>query len=194
MDRLGSRRTGLLFLAGLLGSFFLERLLSMLFQWSGPCNHVPAPDRPAEPFHHTHEHERTSQSPLVTNILMSGAVPAFAQEGPLGGSPGSPPSEDPRFWARAEYLGWWLKNAPVPVSVTTGSAANPTEELLNSNQNFGLTSGGRGEIVVRALDPREDTLSGADRGRAARCVGVRRDRARGQIGADRNRRGVTLSC
>ena len=77
MDRLGSRRTGLLFLTGLLGSFLLERFLSMLFQQADPCDHSAAPDVQPERFHHAHEHERISQKPLVTNILLSGAVHSF---------------------------------------------------------------------------------------------------------------------
>jgi hypothetical protein len=50
-----------------------------------------------------------------------------------------------RFWLRAEYLAWWVKNAPLPVSlVTTGDASsNPGAELLNSNLHYGSFAGMR---------------------------------------------------
>ena len=77
MDRLGSRKTGLLFLAGLLGSFLLERLLMSLFQHTGPCHHSSALGSPTENFHHSHEHQHHSGNPLVANILLSGAIHSF---------------------------------------------------------------------------------------------------------------------
>jgi hypothetical protein len=48
-----------------------------------------------------------------------------------------------RYWVRGEYLAYLVKNAPLPVSVVTGDQANPTQELLNSNQSFGMFSGFR---------------------------------------------------
>jgi Putative beta barrel porin-7 (BBP7) len=47
-------------------------------------------------------------------------------------------------WARAEYLLYWVKNTPMPVSLVTGSdPTNPTQELLNSDRSFGACSGMR---------------------------------------------------
>ena len=50
-----------------------------------------------------------------------------------------------RFWLRAEYLAWWVKDAPLPVSlVTTGDPnSNPGAELLNSNLHYGSFAGMR---------------------------------------------------
>src|ERR1043165_1996294 len=48
-----------------------------------------------------------------------------------------------RFWVRAEYLGWWVKNTPAPISILTGDPANPNVELLNSDRSFGMFSGFR---------------------------------------------------
>lgn len=50
-----------------------------------------------------------------------------------------------RFWVRAEYLAWWIKNAPLPVSLlTTGDPLNSAgAELLNGNRDFGAFSGMR---------------------------------------------------
>lgn len=59
------RRATLLFLLGLLGSFLLERLLSIGFEYSASVGHV---------------HERAlagAGKPLVTSILLSGAVHSF---------------------------------------------------------------------------------------------------------------------
>ena len=52
-------------------------------------------------------------------------------------------SDSYRFWVRAEYLAYWVRSAPQPVSLVTGDPANPTQELLSSNQNFGMFSGFR---------------------------------------------------
>jgi Putative beta barrel porin-7 (BBP7) len=55
-----------------------------------------------------------------------------------------PPPEAYSIWARAEYLLFWVKNTPMPISVVTGSdPTNPTQELLNSDQSFGALSGMR---------------------------------------------------
>ena len=56
------------------------------------------------------------------------------------------------FWARAEYLAYWVKNAPLPISLVTGDPNNPTQELLNSDQNYGMASGFRISLGVW-LDP-----------------------------------------
>jgi putative beta barrel porin BBP7 len=47
------------------------------------------------------------------------------------------------FWARAEYLAYWVKNAPLPVSLVTGDPNNPTQELLDSSRNLGMFAGFR---------------------------------------------------
>ena len=47
------------------------------------------------------------------------------------------------FWVRADYLAYWVKSAPVPVSIVTGASGTPTQELLNTNQNLGMLSGFR---------------------------------------------------
>ncbi|HZZ79366.1 MAG TPA: BBP7 family outer membrane beta-barrel protein, partial [Gemmataceae bacterium] len=48
------------------------------------------------------------------------------------------------FWARAEYLLFFVKNTPMPVSLVTGpDPTNPTQELLNSDRSFGPFSGMR---------------------------------------------------
>src|SRR5438132_8749111 len=41
-----------------------------------------------------------------------------------------------RYWVRAEFLAYWVKDAPLPVSLVSGDPANPTRELLNSDQSF----------------------------------------------------------
>lgn len=48
-----------------------------------------------------------------------------------------------RIWVRAEYLSYWVKNTPVPVSIVTGDINNPTQELLNSERSLGMLSGFR---------------------------------------------------
>jgi hypothetical protein len=48
-----------------------------------------------------------------------------------------------RYWVRAEYLAYWVRNAPLPISLVTGDPANPTQDLLNSNQSLGMFSGFR---------------------------------------------------
>jgi hypothetical protein len=52
-------------------------------------------------------------------------------------------SELSRFWVRAEYLAYWVKNAPLPVSLVTGDPSNPTQELLSSDRSLGMFSGFR---------------------------------------------------
>ena len=69
------------------------------------------------------------------------------------------PDDGLRYWARGEYLLWWVKSAPYPIPiVTTGDPAtgfplvntaggigqNGTQVLLgNSSASFGAFSGGR---------------------------------------------------
>ena len=82
------------------------------------------------------------------------AVPVFAQAPPP--APVPPETEVPanpdasapapdllRYWVQAEYLAYWVKNAPLPIALVTGEPANPTQDLLGSNQSLGLFSGFR---------------------------------------------------
>ena len=63
-----------------------------------------------------------------------------------------PPPGGNFFWARADYLLWWIKNSSVPALVTTGSPTdiNPgalgqpgTSVLFGGNINNQVRSGGR---------------------------------------------------
>jgi hypothetical protein len=56
------------------------------------------------------------------------------------------------YWVRGEYLAYWVKNAPLPVSLTTGYGPNPTQQLLNTDQSFGVFSGFRAGVGAW-LDP-----------------------------------------
>ena len=72
-------------------------------------------------------------------------LPAASSESAASADPDGPPEEPDLFhyWVRAEYLAYWVKNAPLPVSLVTGDPANPTQELLNTDQSFGMFSGAR---------------------------------------------------
>ena len=63
----------------------------------------------------------------------------------VGVTSGSQPCSDEAAGLRSLGLNtaYWVKNAPLPVSLVTGDPANPTHELLNSDQNFGMFSGVR---------------------------------------------------
>src|ERR1017187_2631985 len=103
--------------------------------------------------------------PWVLGAWLLAAAPTFAQVPPSPGLPGpftypdlkapppalAPKTEAPaipgdepapsdtfKFWVRGEYLGWWVKNTPLPVSLVTGDPNNPTQELLNSDRSFGM--------------------------------------------------------
>lgn len=69
------RKTTALVLVGLLGSFALERTLTVVFRRLRAPNSAPA--GADLHFHHGHEHEASSGRPLVANILLSGAVHSF---------------------------------------------------------------------------------------------------------------------
>lgn len=74
--------------------------------------------------------------PVFVPAVPEGPVTSFAQ----------PPVPDTfRFWVRAEYLSYWVKNTPLPISLVTGDPnnPNPTQELLNSDRSFGMFSGFR---------------------------------------------------
>ncbi len=56
----------------------------------------------------------------------------------------TPPPDTYTIWARADYLLYWVKGTPLPLSLVTGSdPTNPTQELLNSDRSFGAFSGVR---------------------------------------------------
>ena len=76
MQRVGvGNRLSLLLVVGFLISFFLERLLWILFRGSGtPDGHLHLD---GEFFHHGHERDRHGHVGLVGNILFGGAVHSF---------------------------------------------------------------------------------------------------------------------
>lgn len=102
---------------------------------------------------------RTGMPALLAAWLFA-AAPVFAQsppatdaapasEAPLAGTmDAGQPLDDSKFWMRAEYLGYWVKGAPLPVALVTGDPANPTHELLNSAQSLGFFSGLRFDLGV----------------------------------------------
>src|SRR5947208_132817 len=119
--------------------------------------------------------------PLVLGACLLSTAPAFAQPPLPPSTPGSPvfpdlkapppsiqtppkteafvnPDAKPaapdtfKFWVRAEYLGWWVKNTPLPVSLVTGDPNNPTQELLDSPRGLGAFSGFRVGLGVW-IDP-----------------------------------------
>lgn len=78
VEHLGSvRRVGVLLLAGLLGSFLLERILMLASDRFSSSGGTEIRGTAAADFHYAHEHERRSGRPLVANILLSGAVHSF---------------------------------------------------------------------------------------------------------------------
>ena len=94
---------------------------------------------------------------MRTGLLLFVAAWLFTAAPILAQSPSDTPSSDApanvdlssrdldisTFWVRGDYLAWWMKNAPLPLSLVTGNGANPTQELLNTNQSFGVFSGFR---------------------------------------------------
>jgi zinc and cadmium transporter len=78
MERVGAgNRLSLLLITGFLISFFLERLLWILFRKRNGNGHAGHLHLHAEPFHHDHERDRHSKMGLVGNILFGGAVHSF---------------------------------------------------------------------------------------------------------------------
>jgi zinc and cadmium transporter len=78
MERVGAgNRLSLLLIIGFLISFFLERLLWILFRKGGSNGHVGHVHLDSESFHHDHERDRHSKMGLVGNILFGGAVHSF---------------------------------------------------------------------------------------------------------------------
>ncbi len=78
---------------------------------------------------------------LVILLALLAASPAAAQES----APAEPPPEAWRFWARAEYLMWWVRDdrAAVPLAVTGPAAAPASAPLLGPNLDYRLNSGGK---------------------------------------------------
>ncbi len=63
--------------AGFLGSFLLERILSIFFQKeNGHSKEDPSNLKSAD-FHHVHEQNQATGKPLVANILFGGAIHSF---------------------------------------------------------------------------------------------------------------------
>ena len=78
MERVGvGNRLSFLLLTGFLISFFLERLLWILFRGSGTAEHSGHSHLDSESFHHGHERERKGHTGLIGNILFGGTVHSF---------------------------------------------------------------------------------------------------------------------
>lgn len=78
MERVGAgNRLSLLLIIGFLISFFLERLLWILFRRKGGADTVGHVHLAGESFHHGHEADRHGKTGLVGNILLGGAVHSF---------------------------------------------------------------------------------------------------------------------
>jgi hypothetical protein len=103
--------------------------------------------------------------PWVFGAWIFAALPVFAQsppaapvdqpatEVPVVPSIQSAPVVDTfKYWVRTEYLAYWVKNTPLPISLVTGDPNNPTQELLNSDRNLGMFSGFRVAFGIW-LDP-----------------------------------------
>jgi zinc and cadmium transporter len=75
MQRVGpGNRLSFLLITGFLISFFMERLLWIVFRGNGHGGHVHLE---GAAFHHQHERDRDSHTGLVGNILFGGAVHSF---------------------------------------------------------------------------------------------------------------------
>jgi zinc and cadmium transporter len=78
MERVGiGNRLSMLLIAGFLVSFFLERLLWIVFRKGNGHDHAGHLHVDGESFHHGHEYDRHSRIGLVGNILLGGAVHSF---------------------------------------------------------------------------------------------------------------------
>ncbi len=78
MERIGAgNRLSLLLITGFLISFFLERLLWILFRKGNGNNHAGHLHLEGESFHHDHGRDRHNKMGLVANILLGGAVHSF---------------------------------------------------------------------------------------------------------------------
>jgi zinc and cadmium transporter len=78
MQRVGvGNRLSLLLVIGFLISFFLERLLWILFRGSGATDTAGHLHFDGEAFHHKHERDQHGHMGLVGNILFGGAVHSF---------------------------------------------------------------------------------------------------------------------
>src|SRR5437879_3605898 len=100
--------------------------------------------------------------PPVSDVKSEPRSPAVAALMPPVVDCSCPPNscENFRFWARGEYLLWWVKNAPLPVPLVTtgdpntglragvniaGAIGQPGTQVLvgNNSENLGAFSGMR---------------------------------------------------
>jgi zinc and cadmium transporter len=78
MERVGiGNRLSMLLITGFLISFFLERLLWIVFGKGSGHDHVGHLHPDSDPMHHGHERDLHSHVGLVGNILLGGAVHSF---------------------------------------------------------------------------------------------------------------------
>lgn len=98
---------------------------------------------------------------LATIVVAIGLLPARADEPPVASFASASPAiiegpeptvSAPRFWARGEYLFWWVKGAPLPFPLLTlgdsagqGALGQPGTRVLvgGSPLDFDPASGGR---------------------------------------------------
>src|ERR1019366_6941481 len=78
--------------------------------------------------------------PDVSGPINIPAAPVIVDAAPRSGY------VDPyKVWVRAEFMLWWVKNAPMPVPLVESIDANNNSQVLlgNSSTNLGTFSGGR---------------------------------------------------
>jgi Putative beta barrel porin-7 (BBP7) len=83
---------------------------------------------------------------LCASVAAYAQIPESTIDAPpiADASPIAPAASDSfPFWVRTDYLAYWVKNAPLPVSLVTGDPNNPTQQLLDRSQNLGMFSGFR---------------------------------------------------
>lgn len=103
-----------------------------------------------------------AQTPPPPPPSISGSPTISDAKSPPAGTPVPPeliapglqgPQNDAfKFWVRAEYMAWWVKNTPQPISLVTGDPNNPTQELLDTNRSLGTFSAYRIGLGIW-LDP-----------------------------------------
>ncbi len=144
--------------------------LSLLAAVSFGMNRLPAQDAPTlpkliqvvpavayEPAHPVQDPStEKSLAPLISTVAFKVPIDETPAEPDLDFHPAA---SGPRFWARSEYLQWWVKDAPLPVPIVTtgnpnvgfptlntaGGIGQPLTQILLGNQNldFGSFSGMR---------------------------------------------------
>ncbi len=70
-------KLGLLLMSGFLGSFLLERSLSIFLHKETGRSDENRKESASSSFHHLHERDQASGRPLVANILFGGAIHSF---------------------------------------------------------------------------------------------------------------------